>query len=73
MKNTKACKNKLHVFPWKNKWRVKRENTKRAIAIFIGREEAILCAIKIINKGKASVMYLHNKDGTVNGKYERAE
>ena len=27
MKNTKACKNKLHVFPWKNKWRVKRENT----------------------------------------------
>ncbi|MCO6026452.1 DUF2188 domain-containing protein [Prevotella cerevisiae] len=61
---------KFHVIHSQGNWKVTREGTYKASRVFADKKHAITYGKSIGGKCAGSVMYVHDKDGTVSHKID---
>ena len=61
---------KFHVIHSQGNWKVTREGTSKASRVFADKGRAITYGKSIGGKRTGSVMYVHEKDGTVSHKID---
>ncbi len=57
--------NKIHIIIWEGKWQVVKEGAKRALGVYLDKNEAKKEAAHYLERGKIDEVVVHRKDGSV--------